>query len=623
MTFNVSSPPVITIQSPLNQSYSTSSIWANVTLNKAGSSCIAQLDSATNYTMTNSTGNWNYQLTSLTTGNHNVKYYCNSSMNVVNTTTRYFYVDVSAPLWQNQGTNDTDNLIPQGGAINLTAQGKDETALDWAWLSTNESGSWVNYTNIINNETLRPNANSAITLSQSPASGSNYDKVDETSTDEDTTYVYTSSAGITYDWYELPNHTKTGTINSIIVSARGRNTVGAGAGLSIGIKTHGVTYSQDIWYGGMPTSYTTGSATWNTNPNTGQPWTWDEIDNLTVGVGLWDQNTPSGQSRCTQLYVDVNYTSGYYNSPMDMNNAVNNWQWSNFTWTNSSVTEGTIVGWKIYYNDTSNNTNVTNINTFRIRDTTPPKWYSNNTSPLSPATYFPNQNYQFNITFNDSFGMSDIILEFNSQNYSYLLGQLSNSGQVYYKTITDLSANTTGYTYRWYGNDTSNNWNSTTSLVYVINQNTSTSNYMNLTLNGIESNLTATYPNTTNATGWNSISQLTFTLYRNTTSIGTTNPISDNLQLGVGIYNYTYYTAGNANYSSATKQFNLTVNQNQTNPVDIFLNNGTAYQNQNITIAYGTETTANVTAVYTSSGTVSLFEDSSSVSNPRTTTLSV
>jgi hypothetical protein len=51
------------------------------------------------------------------------------------------------PTWQNQGTNSTTNIINQSQAINLTAQGKDETTLDWAWLSTNETGNWVNYTN--------------------------------------------------------------------------------------------------------------------------------------------------------------------------------------------------------------------------------------------------------------------------------------------------------------------------------------------------------------------------------------------------------------------------------------------------------------------------------------------
>ena len=52
-----------------------------------------------------------------------------------------------------------------------------------------------------------------------------------------------------------------------------------------------------------------------------------------------------------------------YGSPMliGMNQG-----WSNFTWQNSSVSPGTIVGWKIYANDTCNNWGVTPVNTFEI-----------------------------------------------------------------------------------------------------------------------------------------------------------------------------------------------------------------------------------------------------------------
>jgi PGF-pre-PGF domain-containing protein len=41
--------------------------------------------------------------------------------------------------------------------------------------------------------------------------------------------------------------------------------------------------------------------------------------------------------------------------------------WSNFTWQNSSATKGTVVGWRIYANDTSNNWNVTDIMTFTVK----------------------------------------------------------------------------------------------------------------------------------------------------------------------------------------------------------------------------------------------------------------
>jgi len=58
--------------------------------------------------------------------------------------------------------------------------------------------------------------------------------------------------------------------------------------------------------------------------------------------------------------------SAYYDSPMDMNDAADSWTWSNFTWQNSSITEGTTIQWKIYYNDTYGNENVTGIHTFGI-----------------------------------------------------------------------------------------------------------------------------------------------------------------------------------------------------------------------------------------------------------------
>jgi len=50
------------------------------------------------------------------------------------------------PLWRAQGTNETDGILPPGGSIALAAQGKDAGGLGYAWLETNESGSWSNLT---------------------------------------------------------------------------------------------------------------------------------------------------------------------------------------------------------------------------------------------------------------------------------------------------------------------------------------------------------------------------------------------------------------------------------------------------------------------------------------------
>ena len=59
-------------------------------------------------------------------------------------------------------------------------------------------------------------------------------------------------------------------------------------------------------------------------------------------------------------------TAKYYDSPMDMNDASTSWEWSNFTWSNSSIDVGTIIQWKIYYNDTSGNENVTDTYYFMV-----------------------------------------------------------------------------------------------------------------------------------------------------------------------------------------------------------------------------------------------------------------
>ena len=45
---------------------------------------------------------------------------------------------------------------------------------------------------------------------------------------------------------------------------------------------------------------------WAVNPFTSQPWTWDEINALEIGVTLFDneEKTPA----CSQVYVEVTYT---------------------------------------------------------------------------------------------------------------------------------------------------------------------------------------------------------------------------------------------------------------------------------------------------------------------------
>ena len=80
-----------------------------------------------------------------------------------------------------------------------------------------------------------------------------------------------------------------------------------------------------------------------------------------------DTNLLYAQAKSYKLdwaWLATNETGLWQNKTyMDMNDATE-WTWSNFTWQNSSFTANS--SWRIYYNDTSGFTNVTNDMTFEV-----------------------------------------------------------------------------------------------------------------------------------------------------------------------------------------------------------------------------------------------------------------
>ncbi len=88
-------PPTITIQSPLNDTYNNSIVWYNVTLNEEGDWCGYSLDGAADITLTNSSGNWWYKNTAtMTETSHNVVFSCNDTAGNMNSSDiRYFTVN--------------------------------------------------------------------------------------------------------------------------------------------------------------------------------------------------------------------------------------------------------------------------------------------------------------------------------------------------------------------------------------------------------------------------------------------------------------------------------------------------------------------------------------------------
>jgi len=161
-------------------------------------------------------------------------------------------------------------------------------------------------------ETLRPNAagDESNINSQYPYDEDqtlHWNKVDEVNQDGDSTFVVDASSTYYRDLYALPSHSGSGTINSVTVHAYCRvDDPPDVASLKVVCKTGGVVYegSDEI----LTESFALYSKQWTNNPG-GGAWTWEQIDALQIGIALKSSHTEAGwSSRCTQVYVVVNYT---------------------------------------------------------------------------------------------------------------------------------------------------------------------------------------------------------------------------------------------------------------------------------------------------------------------------
>ena len=199
-----------------------------------------------------------------------------------------------------------------------------------------------------------------------------------------------------------------------------------------------------------------------------------------------------------------NYT-GTYGSPIVFSSSSG---WSNFTWQNLSLSNGTVVAWKIYANDTSGNVNVTEERNFTLVDTKGPYYFNLTTSD---NTYWPGKEYQLNITWRDFSNVSVVIFEWNETNEtSFVINSIFENVNV---TKKDLAAGS--YSYRWYANDSFAHENSTLLLQLNVTK-ANSSLYINLDLNGTTNqNKNYTYPAVINATAWKSFAEGNLTLYRN------------------------------------------------------------------------------------------------------------
>lgn len=135
-----------------------------------------------------------------------------------------------------------------------------------------------------------------------------YLKVDEVSSDEDSTYIYNTAYALheTAHFYVETLTDAARTINSVTVYARIRATDDTiTKSIKLSLVTSGITYSSSSSF--PTTSYTNYSNTWTTNPSTGLPWTVSDVNNAAFGVSTYIDNSCTAEVRVTQIWIVVDY----------------------------------------------------------------------------------------------------------------------------------------------------------------------------------------------------------------------------------------------------------------------------------------------------------------------------
>ena len=210
-------------------------------------------------------------------------------------------------------------------------------------------------------ETLRPNAAGYYTQLVPTAGKANWDCVDETPSDSDTTRVKTKDIdGSSYaDLYNIPNSAipAGSTINSVTVYMNVKSESATyKSSWKIYLKTNSA-YAGGSWV--TPgTSYTVYSKAYLTNPITGLAWTIAEIDALQIGEigesGLDFDYLVYRIGYCTQCWVEIDYTAGAppeersysFTETMKPSASLNRWQEQSRSFTETFILTAASNQWQ-------------------------------------------------------------------------------------------------------------------------------------------------------------------------------------------------------------------------------------------------------------------------------------
>lgn len=132
-----------------------------------------------------------------------------------------------------------------------------------------------------------------------------YTCVDEV---DDTEYVLATTTPALRDFYNFQNTSQLGVIEKIETFTR-YNGVGTGTFRTY-IKTHGVEYF--LWSSDYSGTWKWTTHTLTLNPNTNNPWTWDEVNDLQIGIYMSSYGT---EARCSEIYFKIYYEGTYLTIP--------------------------------------------------------------------------------------------------------------------------------------------------------------------------------------------------------------------------------------------------------------------------------------------------------------------
>jgi len=558
-----------------------------------------------------------------------IQFFFNASDNATNVgefgnagTPNITTLDRSAPTYTNNASNST--TVAKNEPVLIYAQWADNYNLGYAWLATNETGTWANRTanysspvtlsgtsawsnftwnasidngmtiawriyanDSAGNENVTSNGTFTIDGTKPQFWNNNTNVTQGTIAKDAAIYIYfnwTDNVGLAYAWLET-NETgtwanKTGGTYSSPVTLSGRTTwsnfTWKNTSVNAGTVIHMRVYANDT-SGNVNGSFDMKWTIDNTVP------TWSQnLTNITNGTTIpkgtvinlttvWTDDTRLHKYWCWDSNSSVNATAQSFDLSVNTSDCIIN---------TASFAVGRFYA-TIYANDTSSNQNVTGNFSWVIDNDAPN--YANETNSISgEAVYLPSVSYTLNISWTDDLGdgnVSKAILEWNgTTNYTSgtnptVLSLLNSNFSI---TLTDLSAQ--NYTYKWFANDTSGNWNLTSTYTLNITQNTTnpiTVYLVNSTTTVTNGNMSISAGNTVTVNGTFGYSNAgTMAVYSNVTTgnislVNVGSPYTTLSSLAAGVYKFVANTTGTVNYTSNATgpgTFYLTVTADTTRP---------------------------------------------------------